>query len=347
MYDPNAYQGDDVRVDQLYGERARGLIKQPTLVEGLSMAGQSTAAGQPMLSNLQSGPPPNRGEEYSDLVSVMIFPAFRLGLLIQTIALAFSLAVYHGQGGTNAFTFDLYNFGEKLRTSPTFVLMITTGITLYTAGLLCNLIFQAFLTDNGKYATSVCALACLSQLLLALLFSVITCACRYSRGFRTGSKLMMMALNMDLLVQALRILAFVYAYHFLSERWWLHHSQTKTDFAIFYVSALLHGVSLLSYGFAIFYMETYHDEGTFEEFGWVCLGIFGFAGLSEIAMVMTGWGAYFGLVQLLGLLVATIWAMSFEPLLHFHSGPLHERTIQDEDLMVNLDLSQGNHMVAI
>lgn len=152
---------------------------------------------------------------------------------------------------------------------------------------------------------------------------------RYSRGFRAGSKVLNTALLLDLFSLAIRILAFLYGYHFMQTRWWLHYTQTKSDFSLFYFGALIHGVSMVLYGVAIFYMESYHDEGTVQELGWVSLGLFSAAGFCEILMVLSGWGACFTMIQLAALIVATIWAMSFEPLLHFHSVALHDRCVND------------------
>ena len=103
---------------------------------------------------------------------------------------------------------------------------------------------------------------------------------RLSKGFRAGSKILGSAVLLDIIVVALRLLQYVYAYHFLGAKWWLKYAQTKSDWCLFYAGAGINGVALIMYGLAIFYMETYHDEGTIEEIGWCILGLFGLAGFT-------------------------------------------------------------------
>lgn len=91
-----------------------------------------------------------RGDEYSDSITCLIFPALRLGFLLQTVSIALILCLYHGHGGSNAFTFDLYNFTDRLRTSSNFTLTIVLLLFAYASGTIALLAFQAFLTDSGK-----------------------------------------------------------------------------------------------------------------------------------------------------------------------------------------------------
>eukprot|EP01054_Gregarina_sp_Poly1_P000980 Gregarina_sp_Poly_1__979@NODE_1239_length_4674_cov_201_846538_g844_i0_p2_GENE_NODE_1239_length_4674_cov_201_846538_g844_i0NODE_1239_length_4674_cov_201_846538_g844_i0_p2_ORF_typecomplete_len249_score17_73DUF3273/PF11677_8/1_6e51DUF3917/PF13055_6/0_11HELP/PF03451_14/0_25MnhB/PF04039_13/46Voltage_CLC/PF00654_20/0_45_NODE_1239_length_4674_cov_201_846538_g844_i029113657 len=242
MYDPGApepaYGAGDA-----YAERVRAAVKQPSKIDWGIIDDPNF---------VYERADPSRGETYSDGIACVVFPTLRLGFLAQTISLLMILTVYHGHGGRNAFTWDLYNFTERLRTSPSFTLTIVGLLCFYGFGVICLLLFQAFITDNGKF----------------------------SRGFRAGSKVFNCALTLDLLVVGFRLLAFVYGYHFLQTRWWLHYTQTKTDFSLFYFGALTHGIALVLYGVSIFYMEAYHDEGTYEEFAWIVLTLFGLAGLS-------------------------------------------------------------------
>ncbi|EZG88837.1 putative transmembrane protein [Gregarina niphandrodes] len=278
----------------VYAERARKVTKQPT-----GLVWQQ----EPELVDYDEGI--TRGDGYTDPITCLIFPAMRLGFFLQLGSLALMLFMHLGQGG-GVWTFDLFNVGETMRNSATFTFAMCCllfGYGLGTAGLL---LFQCFITDNGKY----------------------------SRGFRAGSKLFQSALLLDLLVLCIRFIAFVYSHHFLNDRWWTHLNQTRADFSLFHFGHLIHGIALMLYGLGMFYMEVYHDEGTYEEFGWSLLSLFGLAGFLEILMVFTNFGAFFGYVQLLALTGAVIWAMSFEPLLHYHASALHDRTVNDS-LLVN------------
>lgn len=108
---------------------------------------------------------------------------------------------------------------------------------------------------------------------------------RTTRGFRAGSKLLSTAVMLDSFVVALRLMGYIYAYHFLSSRWWLKYTQSNADWCIFYSGTLLHSLALLLYGLAVFYMEAYHDEGTFEEWAWLIMILFSLAALfGELSM---------------------------------------------------------------
>ena len=84
---------------------------------------------------------------------------------------------------------------------------------------------------------------------------------------------------LDTFVVGLRLMQYIYAYQFLSSRWWMKYTQSNADWCIFYSGALLHALALELYGLAVFYMEAYHDEGTFEEWSWLIMGLFSLAAL--------------------------------------------------------------------
>lgn len=242
-----------------------------------------------------------RGRSYSDLFSCLVAPLLRLGLLIQLVALIMLMAIYYGHGGTGAMTYDLFNLPEKLRTSESFSLFMIGIQAAFFLGASCILGFQVFAPDSSQTA----------------------------RGFRAGSKLLNTAATLDLLVTSLRLLQYIYAYQFLSARWWLKYVQTKADWVLFYFGAVGNSLSLFLYGLAFFYLEAYHDEGTFEEFAWVNLILFGLAGFFECLMALTGFGAFFSFVQVAALASTTVWAFSFEPLVNYHAKPLHDRNINE------------------
>lgn len=191
-------------------------------------------------------------------------------------------------------------------------------------------------------------------------FLVFELSSRTTRGFRAGSKLLSTAAMLDTFVVGLRLMQYIYAYQFLSARWWMKYTQTNADWCIFYSGALLHSLALQLYGLAAFYMEAYHDEGTFEEWSWLILGLFSLAALfgtsleekinwptlwvtqsyqaqdlllnflfsfSEFLLVFTGFGAFYTVIELLALLAAVIWSFSFEPLLHYYSPVFHDRDL--------------------
>lgn len=304
--DPGNFENSDAALANEYIRRARQTTRQPTDLgfeaEGGRAGGEGKNGGEGMHL-----PYSTRGDEYSDSVSCFVFPALRMGFILQAISLALVLCIYHGHGGSNSFNFDLYNFTNGLRISMAFAFAVSICLLGYLAGTMNLLVFQSFLMDNGKF----------------------------SRGFRAGSKIFNTALLLDMLSTSFRLLSFTYGYHFLQSRWWTHYTQTKADFTLFNAGALLHGTGLICYGVGIHYMEGYHDEGSYEEFGWAAMMLYGLSGLMEITTVLLGWGACAPVINLLALIVAIVWSMSFEPLLHFHATALHDR-------MVNDDLLHGN-----
>ena len=245
---------------------------------------------------------PARGRAYSDCLSCLVSPLLRLGFLIQLVSLILLMAIYYGHGGTGAVTYDLFNLPEKLRTSESFSLFMIGIQVAFFVGASCILGFQIFAPDSSQT----------------------------SRGFRAGSKLINTAATLDLLVASLRLLQYIYAYQFLGARWWLKYVQTKADWVLFYFGALGNSLTLMLYGLGIFYLEAYHEEGTYEEFAWINLGLFMLAGVLECLMALTGFGAFFSFVQIAALGAATIWAFSFEPLVNYHAKPLHDRNIAAE-----------------
>lgn len=109
----------------------------------------------------------------------------------------------------------------------------------------------------------------------------LRCMYRWTKGFRTGSKILSAAVTLDLLTVMLRLGEYLYLYNSLSTLWWSKFNITKSDWVIFAAANLLDSIALISYGWALFYIECYHDEGTSEEVAWTMLALFSLAGLSS------------------------------------------------------------------
>lgn len=243
-----------------------------------------------------------RGEAWSDLLSCLTSPLLRLGFLLQLLVLIFGFALYYGHGGTGVFTFDLFSTPEQLRTSEAYSTIMILLETIFLVGCVCISTFQIYVADNSKT----------------------------TRGFRAGSKLLSTAATLDSFVVALRLMQYIYAYHFLGSRWWMKYTQSSTDWCIFYAGGFVHAISLVLYGMAIFYMEAYHDEGTYEEWSWICLLLFFIAGAFEFTLVFSGLGAFYTVLHIAALVVAVLWSFSFEPLLHYHSPVFHDRDLNGD-----------------
>lgn len=251
--------------------------------------------GEAAFDEMQS----DRGEEWSGFLQVLTAVLLRGGFLLQFTSIVLGYASFYINGGVGIFTFDLFSTPEKLRTDEYYAsdLIVVGGIFL--AGALAIAGFQIHLPDNSKA----------------------------SRGFRAGSKMLSTAATLDIFVVAFRLMQYIYAYRFLGERWWMKYAQTPADWCLFYSSAYLHSIALLLYGLAIFYMESYHDEGTSDEWGWLCLSLFSLASLSEVFLVFTRFGALTTIFQAAALLCALFWSCSFEPIVQRQAPTFHDRDL--------------------
>lgn len=241
----------------------------------------------------------SRGETHTPFVGFFSSKLLRSGFALQSASLSLMFIFYWAFGGTGIFVFDLYAAPESVKISRPFHLTISALMGLYLLGTLYIAMFQVFVTDNSKAV----------------------------RGFRAGSKILSAAVTLDLLSSMLRLVQYLYAYFYMSMKWWTRYQQTKADWIFFQFGSFTNSFALTMYGAALFYLEAYHDEGTSEEIAWTNLILFFLAGLAELLMVFTGYGALFSLFLLAAIVSGTIWAFSFEALLDKWSPSLHSRDI--------------------
>lgn len=245
-----------------------------------------------------------RGEEHSAFVNSFTSHLLRLGFSMQASSLLFMLVFYSAFGGSGLFIFDLYAAPENVKISSAFHLVISILTAIYLLGIFYVAIFQVFVADNSKLC----------------------------RGFRTGSKMLSAAVTLDAVCTSLRLVQYLYAYFYMNMRWWSRYQQSKFDWLLFNSGNVLNAFALCMYGTALFYMEAYHHEGTAEEYGWINLFLFFLAAISELAMVFTGYGAFYTLFMMAASISACIWAYSFEPLLEKWTPELHSRDINADIL---------------
>ncbi|KAK2195800.1 Protein of unknown function DUF3273 [Babesia duncani] len=240
-----------------------------------------------------------RGEGHTPFVGFFTSKLLRSGFTLQSTALSLMFVFYWAFGGTGIFVFDLYAAPESVKISRPFHLTVSLLMAMYLLGTLYLAMFQVFVTDNSKAV----------------------------RGFRAGSKILSAAVTLDLLSSMLRLVQYLYAYFYMSMKWWTRYQQTKADWIFFQFGSFTNSFALIMYGAALFYLEAYHDEGTCEEIAWTNLILFFLAGLAELLMVFTGYGALFSLFLLAAIISATVWSFSFEPLLEKWSPSLHSRDV--------------------
>lgn len=258
--------------------------------------------------------PSPRGESHTPFIGYFSSHLLRTGFFLQCVSLILMFIFYWAFGGNGIFVFDLYAGPECVKVSSAFHLIISILMAIYLLGTLYIAMFQVFVADNSKWC----------------------------RGFRAGSKLLSAAVTLDLLSSILRLVQYLYAYFYMSMRWWARYQQTKSDWTLLHFGSIVHSFALFIYGAAFFYMEAYHDEGTYEELAWSNLTLFKLAGLAELLMVFSGFGAFFSILLLGAVISATIWAFSFEPLLEKWSPELHSRDI-NADVLPEVKMDDGNY----
>ncbi|CDJ45528.1 hypothetical protein, conserved [Eimeria tenella] len=242
--------------------------------------------------------PSPRGEEHTPLIAFLTTKLLRTSFTLKALSMALMSLFFLGFGGRWVFTFHSHP-----DMSNGFHLSMALLMLLQLAGTLGLCLFQAFVADDSKW----------------------------TKGFRTGSKILSAAVTLDLLTVMLRLGEYLYLYNSLSTLWWSKFNITKSDWVIFAAANLLDSIALISYGWALFYIECYHDEGTSEEVAWTMLALFSLAGLSMLIMMFTGYGAVFMLLFTAGAYaVSCYWSFMFEPLLLKWAPQLHSRDINTD-----------------
>ncbi|KAL8451039.1 hypothetical protein Emag_002912 [Eimeria magna] len=238
--------------------------------------------------------PSPRGEEHTPLIAFLTTKLLRMSFTLKALSMAMMCLFFLGFGGRWVFTFHSHP-----DMSNGFHLSMAVLMLIQLAGTLGLCLFQSFIADDSK----------------------------------TGSKILSAAVTLDLLAVMLRLGEYLYLYNSLSTLWWSKFNITKSEWIIFAAANLLDSIALTTYGWALFYLECYHDEGTFEELAWTMLTLFSLAGCSMLLMMFTGYGAIFMLLFTAGAYAVTCyWSFLFEPLLLKWTPQLHSRDINTDIL---------------
>ncbi|KFG59042.1 glideosome-associated protein with multiple-membrane spans GAPM2B [Toxoplasma gondii RUB] len=245
-----------------------------------------------------------RGENHSPFIYFFTSALLRTGSCLQAACLLLMCLFYVGFGGGGLFVFDEFAGPESVRMSDAFHLITAILMIGYLIGTFAIALFQLFVADSSKW----------------------------TRGFRSGSKTISCAVTLDVVSGCLRVTQYIHAYFFSSVQWWAKYQRTQSDWGLYHFSSTLHAFALVTYGVGFFLMESYHDQGTYEEYAWSMLGLYTTAGLAELFMVYTGYGAFFTLLLVAALMVTVSWAFQFEPLLEKWSPDLHSRNLNENML---------------
>ncbi|KAL8440026.1 hypothetical protein Efla_002374 [Eimeria flavescens] len=276
-----------------------GVDGDDAVVEQHAVSQQMAQYQDPMMQDDDEEPSP-RGEEHTPLISFLTTKLLRTSFTLKALSMALMSLFFLGFGGRWVFTFHSHP-----DMSNGFHLSMAVLMFIQLAGTLGLCFFQSFIADDSKW----------------------------TKGFRTGSKILSAAVTLDLLAVMLRLGEYLYLYNSLSTLWWSKFNITKSEWIIFAAANLLDSIALTTYGWAMFYLECYHDEGTFEELAWTMLSLFTLAGFSMLMLIFTGYGAVFMLLFTAGAYaVACYWSFLFEPLLLKWTPQLHSRDINTDIL---------------
>ncbi|PFH36015.1 glideosome-associated protein with multiple-membrane spans GAPM2B [Besnoitia besnoiti] len=245
-----------------------------------------------------------RGENHSPFIYLFTAGLLRIGASLQAGCLVFMCLLYLGFGGGGLFVFDEFAGPESVRISDAFHLLTAILMVGYLVGTVLITLFQLFVADSSKWPL----------------------------GFRAGSKTLSCAATLDAVAGCLRVVQCVHSYFFSTVQWWAKYQRTQSDWGLYHLSSTLHSFALVMYGVGFFLLESYHDQGTYEEYAWAMLGLYTTAGLAELVMVYTGFGAFFTLFLVAALIVTVNWAFQFEPLLEKWSPDLHSRNLNENML---------------
>ncbi|KAK6588135.1 multi-pass transmembrane [Cryptosporidium xiaoi] len=245
-----------------------------------------------------------RGEEITPLITNFSCITLRTGTFLQCASLLVLIVLYNVFGNSGLFTFDLYGNGGTLAEDLSYYAGVVSVLCIYFIGVLFLSGFQEFISDNSKAPL----------------------------GFRAGSRLLNTANIIQIIVIALRITQFSFTYSYFNQKWYGKFSQTKGDWCMYNFGIVCESISLIMYGVAFFYVESYSDVGVGEQYAYWMFLLFTLAGLSELLMLFTGFGSFFILFFAAALIVACIWAFQFEPLLEANSPLLFSRDINADVL---------------
>lgn len=242
-----------------------------------------------------------RGEQHTPLVYLLGSRLLRSGLMVQTLALAAHLAVYVMLGGGGWPPTNLFNTPEVIRKSQVYLQLSAFLEIMFLIGVVQVAAFQILIADSSKWTV----------------------------GFRSGSKLLSVAVSLDLCAAALRVAMRFHYMHFVCARWLGRNLELRGEWCLLYLGDSLQGVALCLFGFAFAALETFHDKGTNERWAWGLLAGFTLAGVTKLICLFHPLTSLSPLLLLGALAAAQRWAEGFEPLLERWSPQMHSRRIED------------------
>ena len=143
---------------------------------------------------------------------------------------------------------------------------------------------------------------------------------RQSRGYRTGMKLLQQASLLDLISWSLTCILFFSLMHYFDDIWTLNHSGSGTNVIFGLLTRSLHALSCILYGLSLFFLESFHTQGTGDAWGLIIGVLYEISGFFEFLMLFDSsflaslWDFLFTFSFGLALFCSLVWALSFEAL---------------------------------
>ncbi|OEH80185.1 glideosome-associated protein with multiple-membrane spans GAPm2b [Cyclospora cayetanensis] len=247
-----------------------------------------------------------RGEEHSPLVYYLGARLLRSGLLTQVTALSLQILFFLLFGGNGWFNANIFAAPDALKGASVYVHLSAFLEVAFLLGVIQVAAFQVLVADSSKWTV----------------------------GFRSGSKILACAVSLDVASAALRVASSLHFCRFVSARWLGRNMQLRGEWTLSYLGGTLQGLSLFSYGLGFAALELYHDKGTKDEYAWGMLFLYPLAAIAKLSSIYLSVTSLSPLLQLAALVLAYVWADTFEPQLERWSPELHTRRL-DENILPN------------
>jgi len=254
--------------------------------------------------------PEGRGPQFEPFWNFLVHYNLRLGFLIQITAYAGLIAaIAAGKNDPLSVLSFLRASPESVHGSPIWAVQLCAGI--FILGNLMTMAFQSLVDDDSSI--------------------------KQSRGYRSGTKFLQQAASIGVFSWTLSLLVFWAANYYFDDPWMSQKLGGGSSWLTYFTARVCDALTLILYGSACFFLETYHSEGAGEVWGWLCGIVYYLAGISEI-LCLTAMGtesakvidAVYTVLFGLALALSTVWALIFEPVSHRYDVKLTQSAMRNE-----------------
>lgn len=230
------------------------------------------------------------------------FWSLRLGFLCQLISFAIFYTGYFTCGGRGLFSLSLENLQDDVAQHTFFRASLVIGSFVHLLGTVLLSIFQIFLADDAAW----------------------------SRGYRAGSKWISYATLYGTCADVLQCVLYLHIALHYSPALITQSTGGGSEWLLFTFTRILYAIAAFQYGQGFFLIEVYHDQGTSAFLGAALLVAYVATGCLDIlgiGFLAPGLGTC---VRAITLVMAILWAVVFEDIVHAFSPALYETELTNE-----------------